>query len=171
MQIYTKAPVLESLLIKLKAWTPVTLLKRDSNTSVFLPNLWNFSEHLLLQNISGGCFLDSKKLIPDLLVTRKLIPKGTLGLLYTNIAQLMAHITVVYVAVYLTIMLPGILQRVIKSQRVTYIIRSRFKNKEIKNMRKYDSWNYLNIANSNQKNFRIYLVVEFIFCEIHIKSI
>ena len=88
---------------------------------------------------TSGCFLDSKKLIPDLLVTRKLIPKGTLGLLYTNIAQLMAHITVVYVAVYLTIMLPGILQRVIKSQRVTYIIRSRFKNSEIKNMRKYDS--------------------------------
>ena len=83
--------------------------------------------------------MDSKKLIPDPLVTRKLITKGTLGLLYTNIAQLMAHITVVYVAVYLTIMLPGILQRVIKSQRVTYIIRSRFKNSEIKNMRKYDS--------------------------------
>ena len=40
------------------------------------------------------------------LVTRKLIPKGTLGLLYINIAQLMAHTTVAYVAAYLGIMLP-----------------------------------------------------------------
>ena len=72
--------------------------------------------------------MDSKKLIPDPLVTRKLIPKGTLGLLYTNIAQLMAHTTEVYVAAYLAIMLPGlyIFQRVIKSQKVTYIISSSF---------------------------------------------
>ena len=49
-------------------------------------------------------FTDSKKLIPDPLVTRKLIPKGIPGLLYTNIAQLMAHITIVYVAAYLAIM-------------------------------------------------------------------
>ena len=47
--------------------------------------------------------------IPDPLVTRKLIPKGTLGLLYTNIAQLMTHTTVVYVAAYLAIMLPSLL--------------------------------------------------------------
>ena len=67
-------------------------------------------KNILLQNISGGCFLDPKKLIPDVLVTRKVIPKGTLGLLlYTNIAQLMAHTTVVYVATYLAIMLPGLL--------------------------------------------------------------
>ena len=46
---------------------------------------------------------------PDPLVTRKLIPKGTLGLLYTNIAQLMTHTTVVYVAAYLAIMLPSLL--------------------------------------------------------------
>ena len=64
---------------------------------------------ILLNKISGGCFLDSKKLIPDLLVTRKLIPKGTLGLLYTNIAQLMAHTTVADVAAYLAILLPGLL--------------------------------------------------------------
>ena len=43
------------------------------------------------------------------LVTRKLIPKRTLGLLYTNISQLMAHTTVVYVAAYLKVMLPGLL--------------------------------------------------------------
>ena len=55
----------------------------------------------LLQSISRGCFLEYKKLIPDPLVTRKLTPKGTLGLLYTNIAQLMAHTIVVYVAAYL----------------------------------------------------------------------
>ena len=50
-----------------------------------------------------------KKMIPDLLVTRKLIPKGTIGLLYKNIAQLMVHTTVVYVAAYLPIILPGLL--------------------------------------------------------------
>ena len=31
--------------------------------------------------------------------------KGTLGLLYTNVAQLMTHTTAVYVAVYLAIIL------------------------------------------------------------------
>ena len=31
--------------------------------------------------------------------------KGTLGLLYTNVAQLMTHTTAVYIAVYLAIML------------------------------------------------------------------
>ena len=36
-----------------------------------------------------------RKLIPEPLVTRKLIPKGTFGFLYTNIAQLMTHATVV----------------------------------------------------------------------------
>ena len=83
--------------------------------------------------------MDSKKLIPDPLVTRKLIPKGTLGFLYINIAQLMAHTTAVYV-VYVTRPF-GILQRVIKSQRVTYIIRSSFKNSEIGNIRKHDLLN------------------------------
>ena len=52
----------------------------------------------------------------------------------------MAHTTVVYdVAAYLAIMFPGILQRVIKSQKITYIIRSSFKNSEIKNITKHDS--------------------------------
>ena len=43
-------------LIKLQAWRPATLLKRDSNTGVFLWNLRNSKEHLFLQNTSGGCF-------------------------------------------------------------------------------------------------------------------
>ena len=46
-------------------------------------------------------------MIPDPLVTRELIPKGTLGLLYTNTAQLMTHTTVVYAAAYLAILLPN----------------------------------------------------------------
>ena len=50
-----------------------------------------------------------RKWIQDPLVTGKLIPKGTLGLLYTNIAQLMTHTTVVYVVAYLAIMLPSLL--------------------------------------------------------------
>ena len=36
-----------------------TLLKRDSNTSVFLWNLRNFQEYLFLQNASGGCLCDT----------------------------------------------------------------------------------------------------------------
>ena len=38
--------------------------------------------------------------------TKKLISKGTLRLLYTNIDQPMNHATVVYVAVYHAVMLP-----------------------------------------------------------------
>ena len=50
-----------------------------------------------------------RKSISDSLVTRKLIPKGTLELLYTNIAQLMILTKLVYVAAYLGIMLPTLL--------------------------------------------------------------
>ena len=39
-----------------------------------------------------------------------MIPKGTLGLLCTNIAQLMTHATVVYVAAYHAVMLHSLLQ-------------------------------------------------------------
>ena len=42
------------LLIKFQSWRPANLLKRDSNTGVCL---WNFWEHLVLQNTSGDCFL------------------------------------------------------------------------------------------------------------------
>ena len=35
---------------------PATLLRTDFNTSGFLWNLGNLLEHLLLQDISGGCF-------------------------------------------------------------------------------------------------------------------
>ena len=43
-------------LIKLHAWRPATLLKRDSNTDFFLLRLRNFLEQIFLQNISGECF-------------------------------------------------------------------------------------------------------------------
>ena len=42
-------------LIKLEALRPSTLLKRDSNTGVFLFNLRNFLKHLFLQYTSAGC--------------------------------------------------------------------------------------------------------------------
>ena len=48
------------LLIKLHAWRPPTLLKRDSNTGSFLWILRNFYEQLFLQNTSDGCFISSK---------------------------------------------------------------------------------------------------------------
>ena len=41
---------------------------------------------------------------------KQLIPKRTLRLSYTNIAQLMTHVTVVYVAAYNAIMLPSLLE-------------------------------------------------------------
>ena len=57
-----------SFLIKLLTWgqilffnkvaglRPATLLKKASGTGVFLWILWNFQEHIFLQNTSGGCF-------------------------------------------------------------------------------------------------------------------
>ena len=43
---------------KLQDFRPANLLKRDSNTDVLLQKLGNFSEHLFLQNTSGGfCLL------------------------------------------------------------------------------------------------------------------
>ena len=57
-----------SFLIKLQAWDqslffnkviglrPATLFKKASGTGVFLWILWNFQEHVFLQNASGGCF-------------------------------------------------------------------------------------------------------------------
>ena len=43
-------------LIKLQPWRLAILLKRDSNTDVFLYIIQNFNEHLFLQNTSDGCF-------------------------------------------------------------------------------------------------------------------
>ena len=40
--IYRKAPVLESFLVKLQSWRLINLLKRDSNTDVFLWILQTF---------------------------------------------------------------------------------------------------------------------------------
>ena len=60
-----------------------------------------FLQQMFLQH--GLKTWNSGKLIPGSLVTRKLIPKGTLR------SQLMAHKTVVYVTAYLAIMLPSLL--------------------------------------------------------------
>ena len=49
------------------AWRPATLLKRDSDTSVFLWILRNFPEHLFWKTSANGCFW-----------------KGTWYLLYIN---------------------------------------------------------------------------------------
>ena len=46
-------------LIKLQAWRSVTLLKRDSNTGVFLPVLWNFSERLFWRTSANRYFCTS----------------------------------------------------------------------------------------------------------------
>ena len=47
--IHRETPVLESLfLVKLQAWRPINLLRRDSNTDVFLwilRTFWEFKEH------------------------------------------------------------------------------------------------------------------------------
>ena len=43
-------------LIKLQAWRPATLLKRDSSTGFLLLILRNFKETLFSQNTFGGCF-------------------------------------------------------------------------------------------------------------------
>ena len=42
--------------MKLQAVRPATLLKRDSNTVVFLWILWNFPEHLFWRISENGCF-------------------------------------------------------------------------------------------------------------------
>ena len=41
---------------KLHALRSVALLKKDSNAGFFLRNLRKFYKHLVLQNISNGCF-------------------------------------------------------------------------------------------------------------------
>ena len=43
-------------LIKLQTFRPVTLLKRDSNTGVFLWILRNFYKHLFCRTLANGCF-------------------------------------------------------------------------------------------------------------------
>ena len=48
-------------LINFQTFRPATLLKRDSNTSVFLWNLWNFKNAFFSQNSYGGCFLLSPR--------------------------------------------------------------------------------------------------------------
>ena len=43
-------------LIKLQAFRPVTLLKKVSNTSVCLWNLWSYKEHLFWRTSANDCF-------------------------------------------------------------------------------------------------------------------
>ena len=43
-------------LVNLQAWFTATLLKRDSDTGIFLWNLLNLWQHLFLHNTSSGCF-------------------------------------------------------------------------------------------------------------------
>ena len=47
---------LSNFLIKLQAFKPATLLKRDSNTGVFLLILWNFKEHFFRRTPPDDCF-------------------------------------------------------------------------------------------------------------------
>ena len=47
-------------LIKLQLFKPVYLLKRDSNTSVFLWTLQNFEGHLLWRTYANDCFCISE---------------------------------------------------------------------------------------------------------------
>ena len=42
---------------KLQTFRPVTFLRRDSSTGIFLTIMLNFQEQLFLQNTSGGCLL------------------------------------------------------------------------------------------------------------------
>ena len=53
---HRKTPVLESFLMKFQAWRSTTLLKRDSNTVIFLWNLRHFEEHLFWGTSANGCF-------------------------------------------------------------------------------------------------------------------
>ena len=60
-KFHMKTPVLESVLNKVWDLRPATLFKKtDSDTGVFLWNLWNFSEHLFYKNTSCGCFWTQK---------------------------------------------------------------------------------------------------------------
>ena len=105
LQIYREAPVLKSLFNKVKGLKACNFIKKRPQHRCFPAKFVKrlrtpFTEHLWWLLFG---------LIPDPLVTTKLIPKGTLGLLYTIISQLMADTTVLYVAAYLAIMLPDLL--------------------------------------------------------------
>ena len=49
-----KKPVLESLLIKLQAFRPATLLKRDPNTGVYLWILRNFPQYYFEEHLRNA---------------------------------------------------------------------------------------------------------------------
>ena len=52
-------------LIKLQAWRFAILLKRDSNTGVFLGILQNFKEHLFRRTSAKGCFCTSNNKVSN----------------------------------------------------------------------------------------------------------
>ena len=54
--IFTRKHLCLSLLNKVAGLRPATLLKRDSNTRIFLQILQHFYEHLFVYNTFGGCF-------------------------------------------------------------------------------------------------------------------
>ena len=69
---------------KVAGFRPATLLKKRSGAGVFLWVLWNFWEHLFLQNTSGGCFcfcLSVSLLLPICFTSRYLPPP----LLYSEV--------------------------------------------------------------------------------------
>ena len=48
-------------LIKLQAWYPITLLKRDSKTVISRRIWWNFQQHLFWRTSANGCFWIDRK--------------------------------------------------------------------------------------------------------------
>ena len=56
--------MLQSLFNKVAGLGSATLLKRDSNTGVFLWNLWNFQEQLFLKTSMNNCFWNYKTIVP-----------------------------------------------------------------------------------------------------------
>ena len=57
-------------LIKLQAFRPATLLKRNFNTGVFPWTLLNFHKHLLCRKSANGCFWNYKmNIITDIFLT------------------------------------------------------------------------------------------------------
>ena len=62
-KFHRKAPVLESPFNKLQVFRPATLLKRDSNTGVFL---WTFYEHIFLHILAASLYRGVFKTRPSI---------------------------------------------------------------------------------------------------------
>ena len=109
LQIHRRTPVLKSLFNKVKGLKTCNFIKNRLQhrcfPAKFVKLLWtpSFTEHL------WWLLLGFQKTDIRAFSYQKTDTKVTLGLLYANIAQLMADIAVVYVAAYLAIKLPGLL--------------------------------------------------------------